>query len=607
MLKFRVLIVGSGAAGYCAAERLLRFGEDDIGILTESRTAGTSRNAGSDKQTYYRISQTETDGVRETAEALSSGGCMHGDAAFIEAANCQSCFLRLAEMGVPFPRDEWGRYADYRTDGGEARRGSSAGPFTSKYMTEVLEKRVFQNGNVRLIDGALLIRIVKDGERAAGAIALQKTETGYRFLPVAADFLILATGGPAKVYGNTVYPESQTGALGVLAEAGCRLNNITEWQYGLASLKTRWNVSGSYQQVVPTYYALTPRNEKIEFLPAKFGSRAEANDAVFKKGYQWPFDSEKINGTSKIDLAVQEEILKGRRVFLDFRKNPEGFSFGGLSEEAGNYLKAAGAEGGTPIERLLKLNPRAAGFYKSRGTDLSEEPLEIAVCAQSCNGGADVDTNWETNVKNLFAAGEAGGAFGLYRPGGSALNDSQVGATRAAEHIVRQNKAFRVNEAVFEKAVEEEKEYVKKCLNSKNPAKSFSKETSLFAGAFRNLEEIERIYKETDEKYSQKYYLLPSNGYEAVKRLYKYRDELNSQRLVCKTLLETLPETGSRGGAICYKRGELLPENKKYRNFCVHTENDGVSFAPLREAPNGEKSFEVVWREYEERNRAVSD
>jgi succinate dehydrogenase/fumarate reductase flavoprotein subunit len=42
---------------------------------------------------------------------------------------------------------------------------------------------------------------------------------------------------------------------------------------------------------------------------------------------------------------------------------------------------------------------------------------------------------WESNVKHLFPVGEVNGTFGVYRPGGSALNSTQVGGLRAAQYI----------------------------------------------------------------------------------------------------------------------------------------------------------------------------
>ena len=49
------LVVGSGASGYNAADLLFKGGARDIALITEGIKAGTSRNTGSDKQTYYKL------------------------------------------------------------------------------------------------------------------------------------------------------------------------------------------------------------------------------------------------------------------------------------------------------------------------------------------------------------------------------------------------------------------------------------------------------------------------------------------------------------------------------------------------------------------------
>ena len=46
------VIVGSGAAGLNAADLLWKKGVRDVVLVTEGIKAGTSRNTGSDKQTY---------------------------------------------------------------------------------------------------------------------------------------------------------------------------------------------------------------------------------------------------------------------------------------------------------------------------------------------------------------------------------------------------------------------------------------------------------------------------------------------------------------------------------------------------------------------------
>src|SRR5699024_9552994 len=159
---------------------------------------------------------------------------------------------------------------------------------------------------------------------------------------------------------------------------------------------------------------------------------------------QWPFDVRKaVDGSSLIDLLVyQETVLRGRRVFLDFTRNPlrEDLASEELDEEAYSYLERAGVLFGTPIQRLQAMNRPAYDFYLARDPNvhLEKEWLEVDVCAQHNNGGLLVDAWWQSNIEGFFPVGEAGGAHGVYRPGGSALNSGQVGAPRAASYIAAQ-------------------------------------------------------------------------------------------------------------------------------------------------------------------------
>lgn len=594
MLQFNTVIIGSGAAGYAAADRLLSFGIKNIAMLTYSRNAGTSRNAGSDKQTYYKLSCTDKDSPIKMADALSFGGGMHKDTAFIEAANSMRCFNRLVEYGVPFPTDKYGRFVGYKTDHDNARRGTSAGPLTSKYMTECLERNVLNDENFTLLDETAAIRIVTENSRVIGLIALQKHGDSYQLLPIHTKYVIAATGGAATVYKNTVYPYSQAGAFGLLADAGCKFCNLTEWQYGIASLGVKWNLSGSYQQVIPTYYSVDEKGNKTEFLNSVFKNASEVCDNIFLKGYQWPFDSKKINGSSRIDLAVSQENAKGHRVYLDYRKNPDGFDFSNLGATAKEYLLSAGADGKTPFDRLKKLNPQAVEFYKSKGIDLSQEPLEIAVCAQHINGGADVDLNWQTSVDNLFAIGETAGTFGIYRPGGSALNSTQVGALRAAEYISRSRADF-ADEYLIYKALWDESDYLEKCRNCLNDMVDFSENMSIYAAENRNLDEISALKEKLKKQCDLKYYHLSDENYETILNLYRYKDTVKTQFMLCSAFCEMLPETGSRGGAICTHNGVQIEENEYYRDFAILTYENESKFISLRGLPELSYSFEYEW------------
>ena len=170
LMRCNTAVVGSGAAGFNAADRLWQYGQRDILLVTEDRCGGTSRNTGSDKQTYYKLTLSGGDGdsVREMAETLFAGQCVDGDNALCEAALSTQSFLKLTELGVPFPRNRFGEFIGYKTDHDPRRRATSVGPYTSKQMTERLEQAVADKG-VPVLDHAQAVRILSDGERASSS------------------------------------------------------------------------------------------------------------------------------------------------------------------------------------------------------------------------------------------------------------------------------------------------------------------------------------------------------------------------------------------------------------------------------------------------------
>ena len=328
--------------------------------------------------------------------------------------------MKLVNLGVPFPTNRYGEYVGYKTDHDPCERATSAGPYTSKMMTEVLEANVRRKG-IPILDKLLVIRILTDGSRARGVICLNLARTSDSQAPLFCIFLcnnlILATGGPAGIYCDRVYPYGHHGSTGIAFEAGAAGQNLTEWQYGLASLRPRWNVSGSYMQVLPRFFSTAADgSDPREFLADAFDDPCEMLARIFLKGYQWPFDVRKVQGgSSLIDVLVYLETQKGRRVFLDFTRNPGGtIQFECLPEEPRAYLEKAHACFGTPYERLVQMNEPAAAFYRDKGVDLSKEPLEIALCAQHNNGGLAVNKWWQTNGEGLFACGEVSGSHGVY-------------------------------------------------------------------------------------------------------------------------------------------------------------------------------------------------
>ena len=436
MKKLHTLVIGSGAAGLCTAVRLHERAGNILEIYTEGLHMGTSINTGSDKQTYYKLGMygTEPDSPVLMARDLAAGGSVHGDIALVEAAMSVPAFSHLTSIGVPFPHDEFGQYIGYKTDHDPRRRATSTGPYTSRAMCESLIAEV-RRREIPVSKQKIAVKLLTDHNRCVGAVFVDRV-TG-EFEAVTAADVVFAVGGPGGLYETSVYPKVHTGAIGLALEAGAQARNLAESQFGLASLKFRWNVSGSYMQVLPRFVSVDENGTEREFLREYFSSTAEMYDMIFLKGYQWPFAAGHVPGSSLIDIFTYvETVERGRKVYLDYRSDPADLDFAALSAETRDYLTKSGALGKTPLERLRKLNEPAIQLYAEHKIDLGKEMLEVAVCAQHNNGGLAADIWWESvNLKRLYPVGEVNGSHGVTRPGGSALNAGQAGAFRAAERI----------------------------------------------------------------------------------------------------------------------------------------------------------------------------
>ncbi len=623
--SFDTIIIGTGCAGYNAADTLYDLGHRNIAIITEGINMGTSRNTGSDKQTYYKLSLcgNESDSVYEMAADLFGGGAVNGDTALCEAAGSVRSFMKLVNIGVRFPTNAYGEYVGYKTDHDKRRRATSCGPLTSKLMTERLEQSVMSKG-IKIFDHMQAVRIVTSGspnKRVAGLIALDlEQEDPKRAVTLfRCKHIVMATGGPAIVYDRSVYPPSQTGMTGMALLAGARAANLSEWQYGLASTKFRWNVSGTYQQVLPRYMAVDKHGNMREFLPEYFDSPQQALSMVFLKGYQWPFDVRKINGSSYIDRIIHTEVSeKGNRVFMDFCNDPMGLENGlteqppGLSDEAYEYLSRSGALVSTPIERLRIMNPKAIELYKDNGIDITNEPLEVNVCAQHCNGGIDVDLNWQSSIEGLYVVGEAAGTFGVARPGGSALNSTQVGSLRAAEHIA--SLAARREESTMscDNAMREIRSRLEIYLRSGSYSsyaasrKAAQQQMSTFAAHIRDVDRMREVY---DELSTSTVTPAPDSDATATGDIYtaayafKNADMLITQRAVLSAMILCADACGSRGSALVSTDPEVLIDMDKRLSDRLITYYDGDTFVshfePVRAIPQNDDWFENVWRVYD--------
>jgi succinate dehydrogenase/fumarate reductase flavoprotein subunit len=658
--RYNTVVVGAGAAGMNCAVHLCQFMEqkgianpkDRIAVVTAGLGLGASRMSGSDKQTYYKIgtSPDVADSAEDFANSLTTAGCCHGDSALIEAIGSLREFYHLVQAGVPFPTDSTGTFIGYKTDHDPYERATSAGPKTSRFMSERLQKQL-ERYDVEIHDAQEVANLLTVGsgqsKRIIGVVTIDKKKvkgSDYAINVFSGSNIVLAAGGPGELFKTTVYPKGQLGIHGLAFKAGLIGANLTESQFGLASIKFRWNVSGTYMQAIPRIFStdVDGKDEK-EFLTAFFPLMSRMATNIFLKGYQWPFDPQRIENlqSSLIDILVFNETQKGRRVFMDFLRNPIGsdsmdeFDIDALEPEAREYLQKAGALQNTPIERLAHMNTPAIEIYKENGIDLYSEPLEIAVCAQHNNGGFAVDKWWQSNIPQTFVIGEMAGTHGVKRPGGSALNAGQTGGLRAAEYIVSvygcempdySDKQPEIDRQLSDIITDFERYSNPSGLEPEDVLEQIRSRMTSSGGHIRELNDAKKALKEAVELYKkiQQKGLISKDTEAFIKAIQAGHLALASVAYL-KAVVELLKQgSGSRGSHLVLSKDgmeihpdvidkatnkplKFKPENESLRSSILQIEYDESSpdlfrsqTVELRPTPTNRKAFEPAWQDYRE-------
>ncbi len=443
-----VLIVGSGGAALRAAIAA-NEAQPELRVLVATKgtlgRSGVTATACSDRMAFHATLATtepaEPEAWRYHADDIYriGGYVSDGDLAEILARNAADRFADLDRWGVPFVRRADGTVDQFVTDGSKYARACYTGPYTANHIEAALVTQV-QQRDIALREHTLVAELIPAarGNRVAGALVVDEQSGDVSVIHAKA--VVLATGGAGQAYAVNVFPPECTGDGYAMAfRRGAELVNMEFIQIGLSSVATKLACSGSMMRALPRLV----NSDGREFLPDYFPagtSWGRIYTVLFAKGASWPVSYQEPSHV--IDIAVYYELAAGRRVYLDYSANPMGLEPSELEERVLRWYNDAKsldwvdpAIAGSPLRRLVAINPQVVRWLAERGIDLAAgDRVEIAPAIQHFQGGVKIRTRGDTTVDGLFAAGEtAGGQHGANRPGGNALLDSQVFGKIAGE------------------------------------------------------------------------------------------------------------------------------------------------------------------------------
>ena len=233
-LQHDVLVIGSGAAGLTLA----------LNLPPHLRIAVLSKGDLANGSTYWAqggvaavLDEDDTIDLHVDDTLKAGAGLCHEDTVRLTVEHSREAIQWLIEQGVPFTREdpdapETGCAFHLTREGGHShRRIIHAADATGAAIFNALLEKARQRPNIELLEQRVAVDLISErklglpGNRCLGAYVLNRT-TG-EVDTCSARFVVLATGGAAKVYLYTSNPDGACGdGIAMAWRAGCRVGNL---------------------------------------------------------------------------------------------------------------------------------------------------------------------------------------------------------------------------------------------------------------------------------------------------------------------------------------------------------------------------------------------
>lgn len=384
-----VLVVGAGLAGLYLA---LKLAPRPVFVLTSRRSTVGAASAWAQGGIAAALSPDDTP-ESHAADTIAAGdGLVDPIIAKILSEEGPARVHDLAEMGVPFDRDDQGRlYLSLEAAHSMPRVARVKGDTAGREIINIMVKKVQTADHITGLIGWRAESLLTDGYGGvAGALA--RRDDGA-LLGIEADITVMATGGIGGLFSVTTNPRTARGdALGMAAVVGATMRDMEFVQFHPTAIDVGRDPAPLATEALRGEGATLTNSDGVRFM-----------HRYHEQGELAPRDD--------VARAIFAEIQAGRQPFLDCR------------EAIGSHFDK---EFPTVFESCMKA-----------GIDPRTQLIPVSPAVHYHMGGLATNSVGQTSLDGLFAIGEcsATGLHGANRLASNSLLEAIVFGGRAAAHI----------------------------------------------------------------------------------------------------------------------------------------------------------------------------